>query len=117
MGWSSISCHLLNMLNGSTNGCFWLLHPGTSDLNNINADLYFNSVAVPPPPTAILDSGATATFVTTADSHHLLDTTDVVDGPRILAANGIPMPTTQRGRLFLSTALSPAAQPDRKSVV
>ena len=59
---------------------------------------------------AILDSGATGTFVTVDDAHHLQHTTVISDGPTILSGSGTTMPATSQGQLPLSTQLSDAAQ-------
>jgi hypothetical protein len=82
----------------------------------INENLYsYSSVAIPPNSPnhnryAILDSGATGTFVTTSDAPHLSDISVVNDGPTILSASGNSMPTTLRGQLPLSDKLSVSAQ-------
>jgi hypothetical protein len=78
-------------------------------------NLRHTPVAVPPTSPcynryAILDSGATGTFVTQADKEHLNDLTNVDDGPTILSASGTAMPTTQKGTLGLSNNLSTTAQ-------
>ena len=73
-----------------------------------------NPAVVAPPSTnyyAVLDSGATATFVASADTRHLTDTSSVVDNsPTVIAANGIPMHPHLQGILPLSRHLSPTAQ-------
>jgi hypothetical protein len=113
-----------NMMGGSTNGCCWVAwQVGTTDsINIINENLYCNTVVVPPPSHvlssrfaspnayAILDSGATGTFVTASDAQHLLDTSIIDNGPTVLSASGMEMPTTIKGHLPLSPALSVAAQ-------
>jgi hypothetical protein len=89
--------------------------------SNINENLSCYSVAIPPPPTscsrftshnrfAILDSGATGTFVTNADAHHLFSTSIVDDGPTILSASGTSMHPTLQGTLPLSLKFSAPAQ-------
>jgi hypothetical protein len=72
-------------------------------------------VVVPPTPPrynryAILDSGATGTFVTSSDTQHLSDITQIDDGPTILSASGTRMSTKQKGTLKLSAKLSSPAQ-------
>jgi hypothetical protein len=90
--------------------------------SNINENLTCYSVTIPPPPPAscnrfaspnrfaILDSGATGTFVTNDDAHHLSSTSTVDDGPTILSASGTAMPTTLQGTLPLSPKLLAPAQ-------
>ena len=55
------------------------------------------TVPHPPPKSfkryAILDSGATRSFVTTEDQRALTNLVTTNDGPTIIAANGNPMPT------------------------
>ena len=69
-----------------------------------------------PPPSlstnryAILDSGATGTFVTPADAEHLHNKSVIEDGPTVLSASGRTMPTEIQGQLSLSPKLSPFAQ-------
>jgi hypothetical protein len=89
--------------------------------SKINENLPCYSVTIPPPSPpqnrfashnrfAILDSGATGTFVTNADAHHLSSTSHGDDGPTILSASGTTMPTNLQGQLPLSKKLSPTAQ-------
>jgi hypothetical protein len=59
---------------------------------------------------AILDSGATGTFVASSDAKFLLAQTPVSDGPTVLFADGAAMPITLQGQLLLSKKLSSAAQ-------
>jgi hypothetical protein len=59
---------------------------------------------------AVLDSGATGTFVTSSDAKFLLTQTPVSDGPAVLSANGAAMPITLQGQLPLSKKLSSKAQ-------
>ena len=77
------------------------------------------SVAVPPthvvntgaaPPAALLDSGATGTFVSSADAVYLRQSVPLSNGPTVLSASGTGMTATQRGTLPLSPLLSDAAQ-------
>jgi hypothetical protein len=71
------------------------------------------SVVVPPPsptPTAILDSGATGTFVATSHIPYLSHTTPIANGPTVLSASGTPMRSQLQGTLPLSTLLSLKAQ-------
>jgi hypothetical protein len=80
--------------------------------------LYSSPAVVAPPfssfashnPYAILDSGATGTFVTSSDAKHLRNVSPVVDGPQVLSASGTSMPVTFKGNLPLSPELFPAAQ-------
>ena len=77
------------------------------------------SVVVPPthvvntgaaPPAALLDSGATGTFVSSADAVYLRQSVPLSNGPTVLSASGTGMTATQRGTLPLSPLLSDAAQ-------
>ena len=80
----------------------------------LGQNLPSSSVVVPPPlhsPHAILDSGATGTFV--AHTHHvpfLRHTIPVTNGPTVLAASGSPMRSQLKGTLPLSSKLSSQAQ-------
>jgi hypothetical protein len=60
--------------------------------------------------TGILDSGATGTFVTTADAKHLHNKSVLDDGPTVLSASGKIMVSRVQGELPLSPDLSQAAQ-------
>ena len=68
------------------------------------------AVVVPPTPSVILDSGATATFVTRADAAHLQRTVPITNCPTVLSANGAIMRPTHSGVLPLSPLLSDKAQ-------
>jgi hypothetical protein len=59
---------------------------------------------------AILDSGTTGTFVTTADARHLENTVAVDDSPVVLSASGNPMVSIVHGTLPISKHLSNHAQ-------
>ena len=71
-----------------------------------------NPVVVPPSilPTAILDSGATGTFVATSDVPYLHHPTVLTDGPTVLSASGAKMQSKLQGVLPLSPSLSDQAQ-------
>jgi hypothetical protein len=81
----------------------------TSKLGN---NLPSSSVVVPPfsSPTAILDSGATGTFVANIHIPYLKHTTAVSNGPTVLSASGNPMRSQLTGTLPLSSMLSTKAQ-------
>ena len=64
----------------------------------------------PPTPHIILDSGATGTFVTSADAMHLRHPTPTSTGPTVLSASGDVMPSTFKGVLPLSPLLSTQTQ-------
>jgi hypothetical protein len=88
---------------------------GTTGPNTINENLSSTPVLVPPTSPrynryAILDSGATGTFVTSNDAKYLQNPTTVDDGPMIHSASGTSMPATQQGNLNLSKKLSASAQ-------
>ena len=68
------------------------------------------TVVVPPPPSVILDSGATGTFVSSADALQLQRTVPITNGPTVLSASGTVMTPTHSGFLSLSPLLSDAAQ-------
>ena len=68
------------------------------------------AVVVPPPPSVILDSGATGTFVSSADALHLQRTVPITNGPTVLSASGTVMTPTHSGLLPLSPLLSDTAQ-------
>jgi hypothetical protein len=81
--------------------------------------LPYVSAVVPPthvatltgrPPAALLDSGATGTFVSSADAVYLRQSVPISNGPTVLSASGTVMTATQRGTLPLSPLLSDAAQ-------
>ena len=59
---------------------------------------------------AILDSGATGTFISPSDCHKLLNITPTPSGPSVLAANGSAMPSSATGTLPLAPQLSTKAQ-------
>ena len=82
-----------------------------------NLDLFLSCkdvVSVPPTTNrspAILDSGATGTFITPDDAAmHLHDITILPNGPTVLSANGTSMRAERQGRLSLSPHLSTTAQ-------
>jgi hypothetical protein len=65
---------------------------------------------ITPPPFVILDSGATGTFVATADVQHLRQQLPISNGPTVLSASGTAMTSSIRGILPLSPLLSDTAQ-------
>ena len=72
-----------------------------------------SSVVVPPIsflPNAILDSGATGTFVAHTHILFLQHTTTVTNGPTVLLASGSAMRSQLQGTLPLSAMLSSKAQ-------
>ena len=78
------------------------------------------SAVVPPPPisvidveespSALLDSGATGTYVSSDDVPHLRQSIFISNGPSVLSASGTVMTSHQRGTLPLSPLLSDTAQ-------
>ena len=79
----------------------------------LDTNLPSSAVVVPPPspaPTAILDSGATGTFVANSHIPYLSHTKTVTNGPTVLSASGTPMRSKLQGTLPLSTLLSSKAQ-------
>ena len=68
------------------------------------------TVDSPPSPHVLLDSGATGTFVASADVQHLRHPLPISNGPRVLSASGDVMSSTLRGILPLSPHLSTTAQ-------
>ena len=79
-------------------------------MSSFDSALTFPSVDSPPPPHVILDSGATGTFVASADVVHLRHPTPTSTGPAVLSASGAVMSSTLHGLLPLSSLLSPQAQ-------
>ena len=79
---------------------------------NFKNNLLSSSVVVPPTntPTAILDSGATGTFVTHHHIPYLCQPTTILHGPTVLSASGTPMRSQLKGTLPLSSLLSFEAQ-------
>ena len=68
------------------------------------------TVDSPPTPHVLLDSGATGTFVASADVQHLRHPVPISNGPNVLSASGDVMSSTLRGVLPLSPHLSTTAQ-------
>ena len=68
------------------------------------------TVDSPPSPHVLLDSGATGTFVASADVQHLRHPLPISNGPRVLSASGDVMSSTLCGILPLSPHLSTTAQ-------
>ena len=79
-------------------------------MDKIEPTLPLPTVVVPPSPSVILDSGATATFVTRADAVHLHRSLPITNCPTVLSANGAVMRPTHSGVLPLSPLLSDKAQ-------
>jgi hypothetical protein len=79
-------------------------------MDKIETTLPLPTVVVPPSPSVILDSGATATFVTRADAVHLHRSLPITNCPTVLSANGAVMRPTHSGVLPLSPLLSDKAQ-------
>jgi len=77
--------------------------------NELKPNLSASSV-VAPPPSAILDSGATGTFVARQHIPCLRHTNAISNGPTVLSASGTPMHSQLKGTLPLSPLLSSTAQ-------
>ena len=69
-----------------------------------------STVLVPPTPNAILDSGATGTFVSPADAPYLRHAIPITNGPTVISASGDVMKPTLSGIFPLSPHLSDTAQ-------
>ena len=70
----------------------------------------FPTVDSPLPPHVLLDSGATGTFVASADVQHLRHPLPISNGPHVLSASGDVMSSALCGILPLSPHLSTTAQ-------